>query len=178
MAYIYKIINKVNGKFYIGSTKDIDKRWYQHYFTLKNNCHYNTHLQNAWNKYGEDNFEFEVLEECEDAKQFEIEQQYLDKYKPFGENGYNIAIQVDDPFKREPIIKECEACGREFETYYNNQKYCSIECQPLRPNEFDYWYPDWKFNCRFRNSRYDLKDVSDWDVEDFYANWWDDMMEK
>lgn len=40
MAYIYKIINKVNGKFYIGSTKDIDKRWYQHYFALKNNCHY------------------------------------------------------------------------------------------------------------------------------------------
>ena len=180
MAYIYRIINKVNGKFYIGSTKDISKRWYQHCFALNNNTHYNTHLQNAWNKYGEENFEFEILEECDDNKQFEIEQEYLYKYQPFGENGYNISTDIIDPFKRSPMIKKCETCGKDFETYYTIQKYCSDECQPHFNNDEEAYdsYPDWVFNKKFKNSRYEFKDVSQWDVEDFYAAWWDDMMEK
>jgi len=58
---IYKIKNKVNGKFYIGQTGDsFQSRWDK----LKNNNHHNKHLQAAYNKYGEDNFEFEVIITC------------------------------------------------------------------------------------------------------------------
>jgi hypothetical protein len=48
---IYKIINKINNKYYVGSSK-----------------HINPHLQNAWNKYGQNNFDFVITEECSSNK--------------------------------------------------------------------------------------------------------------
>ena len=50
---VYKITNMVNGLFYISSSKDIHTRWKQHKKNLRNGDHNNTHLQNAWNLYGE-----------------------------------------------------------------------------------------------------------------------------
>lgn len=64
MAGIYKIQNLVNGKTYVGSTRNkICYRWYCHKKTLRKNTHRNIRLQRAWNKYGESNFKFEILEE-------------------------------------------------------------------------------------------------------------------
>lgn len=60
---IYKIINVVNGKMYVGSSKDLDHRLYSHRCYLNNNKNLpNRHLQNAWNKYGENSFIFEIIE--------------------------------------------------------------------------------------------------------------------
>ncbi len=59
---IYKIINKINGKYYIGSAVNLYERWYKHKSDLNKNKHDNSYLQNAWNKYGEENFTFVVLE--------------------------------------------------------------------------------------------------------------------
>ena len=81
---IYKIINKINGKYYVGSSDNIlgtTGRWKEHINGLKNNRHDNKYLQNAWNKYGESNFEFIIIEEIPKEKLFEIEQKYLDKLK-------------------------------------------------------------------------------------------------
>jgi len=61
MGYVYKIINNKNGKFYIGSTKDIDYRFKSHKYTLKKGVHQNKHLQNSYNKYGKGSFEFVVI---------------------------------------------------------------------------------------------------------------------
>ena len=58
---IYKITNNINNKFYIGSSKNITKRFKEHKWRLKNNKHPNNKLQNSWNKYGEENFKFEVF---------------------------------------------------------------------------------------------------------------------
>ena len=87
---IYSIINKINNKLYIGSTSDsFRKRWNLHKYHLRNNKHKNSHLQYAWNKYGEDNFKFTILEICDDRlKVLETEQLYIDK-EDF-ENLYNI----------------------------------------------------------------------------------------
>ena len=56
---IYMIRNKVNGKMYIGQAIEMEGvRWKTHRRELKGDYHENKHLQNAWNKYGQDNFEF------------------------------------------------------------------------------------------------------------------------
>ena len=89
---IYKITNLITNKFYIGSTCDFNKRKYAHLNHLKNNKYYNKKLQNSWNKYGESNFVFEILEHTSRENLIKLEQQYLDFYKPYDKNvGYNIA---------------------------------------------------------------------------------------
>lgn len=79
---IYKIINKQNNNFYIGSSSDIKQRWRWHKYALRGNRHSNTYLQNAWNKYGEENFEFEVLMLCHELLLLRREQWFLDNWKP------------------------------------------------------------------------------------------------
>jgi group I intron endonuclease len=90
---IYKITNTENGKFYIGSAKNFDKRWYDHKRDLTLNIHKNPKLQHSWKFHGEDKFLFTILEEVEpdQVKLFEREQYYLDTLKPYERNiGYNI----------------------------------------------------------------------------------------
>ena len=60
---IYKIRNLVNDKFYVGSTMDTRERFRTHRKKLRNNKHHNAYLQASWNKYGEEKFVFEVVEE-------------------------------------------------------------------------------------------------------------------
>lgn len=57
---VYTITNIKNNIFYIGSSININKRWYQHRYLLDNNKHHCKHLQNAWNKYGSSNFLFSI----------------------------------------------------------------------------------------------------------------------
>ena len=60
---IYTITNKTTGRLYIGESLDIYRRWHdEHIPQLRKNRHYNKELQNDFNKYGEENFSFEVLE--------------------------------------------------------------------------------------------------------------------
>ena len=61
---IYKIENLVNGKVYIGKTVDFKERKKEHKLDLRLNRHYNNYLQNAWNKYGRENFKFEMVFLC------------------------------------------------------------------------------------------------------------------
>ncbi len=80
---IYKIINKITNQYYVGSTVNFVRRWYQHKVKLNKNSHCNPHLQHAWNKYGCDNFEFKIIEYVEETKLnyknlLECEQRYLD----------------------------------------------------------------------------------------------------
>ena len=63
---IYKIINVINNKFYVGSTVNISRRRARHFSELRNNRHNNKYLQSAWNKYGEQAFIFVVVEEVID----------------------------------------------------------------------------------------------------------------
>lgn len=60
--FIYKIINTVNGKFYVGSTTNTRERFRTHRSRLRRGKHHAKHLQAAWNKYGEEAFIFHVIE--------------------------------------------------------------------------------------------------------------------
>ena len=90
---IYKIVNLKNKKIYIGSSKNIERRWSEHKSDLKNNHHHSIRLQRDWNEYGENCFEFIILELIKDEKELiSKEQLYLDKYKSYIEGtGYNIS---------------------------------------------------------------------------------------
>ena len=79
---IYQIINKNNEKRYIGSTSEsFRKRFNLHKHHLRNNKHKNSHLQYSWNKYGEDVFEFSILEICSDKLEvLDREQEYINSF--------------------------------------------------------------------------------------------------
>jgi group I intron endonuclease len=91
MIGIYKILNKLNNKCYIGkSEKDIEKRWKSHLTLLNNNKHYNPHLQYAFNKNYEV-FEFSIVEICsvEDCNEREI--YWIKEYNSCNHKyGYNL----------------------------------------------------------------------------------------
>lgn len=96
MVGIYKIENLINGKCYIGQAVNIQKRWNVHknVYIKENDIAYNYPLYRAFRKYGIDNFDFAVLEECrvEDLNTKEVE--YIKQYDSFF-SGYNQTLGGD-----------------------------------------------------------------------------------
>lgn len=80
---IYRIINIINNKCYIGSSKHIFKRLSNHFALLKLNNHHCNKLQRSYNKYGEGNFKVEIIEKCEEVLLEKREQEICDIEKPF-----------------------------------------------------------------------------------------------
>lgn len=108
---IYGIKNKINNHIYIGKTEmNFGDRRDSHYSLLRNNKHWNPYLQNAWNKYGENNFDFviiHILKENEDVN--ELERNYIQHYRELnlsyniadgGEGGGNLGKHLSEETKR------------------------------------------------------------------------------
>jgi group I intron endonuclease len=93
IAGIYQIRNKVNGNIYIGSSNHLYRRYADHLKYLNRNNHSNPKLQNSWNRYGEGNFEFSILEYCNVVDLVVREQWYIDNINP----QFNIAKVVGTP---------------------------------------------------------------------------------
>jgi group I intron endonuclease len=92
---IYKITCTANEKIYIGSTVNLNKRKSDHFSYLRGNRHNNPKMQRAWNKYGEQAFTFEVLELVSAPEMLIVREQYwFDALKPFGNKGFNIALEA------------------------------------------------------------------------------------
>lgn len=90
---VYEIVNLVNGKRYIGSSKNIFKRFCEHKKALLKNKHHSIALQRAWNKYGESNFQFNVILFCSVENNLRKEQEIIDALCP----EYNIAKNTKAP---------------------------------------------------------------------------------
>lgn len=93
---IYQIVNLIDGKKYVGSSKNLYNRKAKHFYNLKNNKHGNCHLQNAFNKYGEDNFSFEVIEFVNTEDELlPREQYYIELYQVCDKDkGYNLIVDA------------------------------------------------------------------------------------
>lgn len=95
---IYKIINKITGSFYIGSTKNLKTRKGQHFSDLKHgksNCKI---LQNAVNKYGLENFEFKIISFCSEENLFKLEQFFVDTLNPkYNICKLNVSVPIGVP---------------------------------------------------------------------------------
>ena len=79
---VYKLINSMNGKIYIGSSVALSKRFYEHFRLLKNLKHPNQKLQNAFNKYGEGSFSAIPMIYCSKKDLIFYEQRFLDCFNP------------------------------------------------------------------------------------------------
>lgn len=89
---VYKITNIKTGKFYIGSSVNIEGRIKGHFKDLELNTHRNQHLQNSYNKYGKDAFIWSILEITDEKNLRIIEDKYIKETKCYERNiGYNIA---------------------------------------------------------------------------------------
>jgi group I intron endonuclease len=85
---IYKIENLMNHKLYIGQSDDLYRREKSHFECLRGNRHHNKHLQYSFNKYGENNFKFEIIEECNVNVLDERETYWISHFDSF-KHGYN-----------------------------------------------------------------------------------------
>jgi group I intron endonuclease len=123
MGYIYKITNTINNKCYIGQTIQDDPywRWDSHRCDIKagRGCPL---LRRAVNKYGVDNFKFEVLIICFDDDIYKYEKNYIKKCNSLTPSGYN-ASEGGEPggnFKGKTHTEEVRNILREKATAWNN----------------------------------------------------------
>lgn len=140
---IYKIQHKISGRVYIGSSKNVFQRLACHRAYLRGKTHVNAALQNAFNKYGDDAFSFEVILMCERKDLLFYEQSIMDGYnsytKPFGYNlrkkaESNIGMRpgsqkykAGDKFNRLTLVSRADDkrwnmkcdCGKEVTSFLN-----------------------------------------------------------
>lgn len=108
MGVVYKILNTVTGKYYIGSTNNLHKRKIRHLRDLRNEKHHNIYLQRSFNIHGENSFIFVIIAKCENYK--EVEQNHLDNMDI--NEVYNISITssggdfISNHPDRERLIRE------------------------------------------------------------------------
>jgi group I intron endonuclease len=145
MIGIYRIKNLRNNKCYYGSSKNIEKRFKTHLSQLKKGNHHNIHLQRSWDKYGENYFVFEVVEECNETVLLELEQKYLDSNPEF-----NIGVKSSggDNFtknpNREDIVHRMGKSVRKRYELMSKDERIEKHSKPMDKN------PNWKGGTSFK----------------------------
>lgn len=145
MIGVYKIFNTIDGKFYIGSSVNIQSRFKQHIKNLDNNCHNNKYLQNAWNKYGKSAFKFIVIEEVEDVSKLrERENFYITETNCTSHTiGYNMLrdtnIGLGVSASAEVRKKISNACKGKLNGNYG-RKHTPEELKKIRDNRWGVGY--------------------------------------
>lgn len=157
---IYEIVNTINGKKYIGSSKQLNIRKTRHFSNLRNNRHANSHLQNSFNKYGEENFEFSVILYCDKNDLEGYEQSWLNNTNArINQDYYNESDNADRPpivagkeshfWKGGKVKIVCKNCSDDifvFPSKKENVKFCNQDC-------YSYWlsnelnkenHPNWR----------------------------------
>ena len=91
MIGIYYIYSKSQDKYYIGKSKNICTRFKKHLSDLRLNKHHSSYLQHVYNKYGLEDLEFQIIQECKYEESGELEKYYIEKYNSYND-GFNSTL--------------------------------------------------------------------------------------
>jgi group I intron endonuclease len=138
----YKILCIADNRSYVGSSKNIEKRFRIHKSQLNRNVHHNIHLQRAWNKYGKHNFVFEIIKICQESE-LKNEENKLLNIMDF-KNNFNIGKQASggDNMSNHPnrkIIIE-----RRTKTVNDKMQKMSMEDRKIKYGKYGDKNPNWK----------------------------------
>ena len=140
ISAVYKITNTITGDFYIGSSKDVKRRWANHKWPSAWNKQPNSPLYKDMQKYGVDKFVFEILEEVEVEQLKEKEQEFIEKLKPtynnIRANGWDFERrkETQKEYQKSEKYKECKKeynksdKGKETHKKANNKYYNQLCC--------------------------------------------------
>lgn len=135
--FIYVIENTINGKQYVGQTTKStpQQRFNEHLHYLRKGTHRNKHLQHAWNKDGEDKFEFRILKECTNRSELNKEEERLIKYRgdyniaPGGDNketSLETRIKIANANRKKPYPKIVDSSGNIHTIGPTLEEFCRI----------------------------------------------------
>lgn len=142
---VYKITNTVTGDFYIGSSKDIKRRWSSHKWPSIWKKNPNSLMYLDFQKYGLNKFDFQILAEVESEQLKETEQKFIETLKPTYNNyrakGLDIERykEYDKEYSKSNKRKEYNKKYKKSEKYkeydkeYRNQL-CSYNGETLTLN--------------------------------------------
>lgn len=167
MIGIYKFTNKINNKVYVGQSKNIEERYKNHIrscFTPKCN-RYNKYLYKAIRKYGLENFEFEILEECKIEELNEKEMYYISHFNSNDlAKGYNLTNGGDTPSNRfQKAIYQIDMKTKNilnmFDNCYEAAKYINKDPSNIRSccnGKYKYAYGYiWSYVSEYSKDKYD-----------------------
>ena len=116
---IYRILNVVNNKSYVGSSINMSSRKYKHFWMLSNGTHDNKYLQKSFDKYGYNHFVFEILEECTYSNLIDRENFYINKFNSNNLSlGYNLSLVNE--FRRNTYNEEVKVSLSKYNLKKNN----------------------------------------------------------
>ena len=129
---IYKITNTVTGDCYIGSSKDIKRRWKEHKCPSRWNDNPNSPLYLDMRKYGIEKFVFQVIEEAEESFLKEKEQQFIEMLNPTYNSNRANGFDFERQKKYQKSDKYKESHRKANKQYYN--QLCSYNGETLTLN--------------------------------------------
>ena len=103
---IYKITCITNNKIYIGQSKNVQYRFGQHILLLNRRIHFNKHLQYAFDKYGKENFKFDVIEYCDESVLTDRESYWINQYGGINSDNIFNVQDVQEPFHFTEEVRE------------------------------------------------------------------------
>lgn len=163
---IYSITNTTNGKKYIGMSRNIHRRWAEHTSELNGHAHDNVFLQRAWDKDGQDAFDFAVVELCAESVLSEREIFYIKEYHSLShEHGYNLTTGGENTSIGKLVIRLSD--GKIFSTVKaaaNDAQITSVTMILWCRSKHKYAYLD-EFNA-MSNEEQDYWLTFDWDKHD------------
>ena len=115
-----------NDKFYIGSSKSLYSRLLEHRQKLCNNYHSNDFMQKAFNKYGIENFSYEILEYCPEDVRIKREKHYIDTLKPDFNLQLDPVLKTLSVYSKQKLSKSILS-GRKAGKYKTKYDYTPVE---------------------------------------------------
>lgn len=181
MGYIYRIVNDINDKIYIGKTCDtLEERWKEHCRDYLKPSERKRPLYNAMRNHGIEHFQIEQVEECDNFIINEREQYWIQFYDSYGK-GYNATLGGDGTFiydhkmiisllqQRYPVEEICEKIGCCKLTVWKIAKNNNINLLERRNNNRKKQVFQYDLNNNFIQSFPSTTEAANWCIENQLA---------